>query len=245
MYPNIHLFSGADVSTYFLTISLGVTASVLWFIRLAETRHLARVVAIDISLAVLIGGFIGARLLHVLWEEPVLYRENPLQILEIWNGGFVFYGGLIGAFAATAWLCRLKGEPFWFWADVATLPISLSYMIGRVGCLLNGCCYGKLAEVPWTIEVNGAHRHPTQLYASGWELLVFITLWWAQPRLKVSGYLFNLWLALHAIGRIVMEAFRDDPRGDLLLGVSISTAVSVALIFWALGNIIASRLHHS
>ncbi len=242
MYPHLHLFSGVDISTYFLIISIGVTVSVMWFIRLAEQRHLARVVAIDISLAVLIGGFVGARLMHILYEEPAIYRANPLLILEIWNGGFVFLGGLIGAFFTTAILCRIKGEPFWFWADVATLPVSLSYMIGRMGCLLNGCCYGQPAEVPWAITINGAARHPTQLYASLWELFIFAMLYLAQSRIKISGYLFNSWLIAHSLGRLVMEAFRDDPRGGLVLGVSVSTAISLALITWAVANIVASRL---
>lgn len=234
----------ADISTYFLTISFGVTLSVLWFIRLAEDRHLARVVAIDISLAVLIGGFLGARLMHIFYEDPAIYKAEPILVLQVWNGGFVFLGGVIGAFLSTAVMCRIKGEPFWFWADVATLPISLSYMIGRLGCFLNGCCYGKPAEVPWAIAMNGADRHPTQLYTSAWELFVFTMLFFARSKMRVSGYLFNSWIIAHSAGRIIIEAFRDDARGDLIFGVSISTAISVILIVWALGNLVASRLHY-
>ncbi len=246
MFPHLHLGSGIEISTYFLIISLGVTISVLWFIKLAEQKHLARVTAIDIALGVLIGGFIGARLMHIFYEEPQIYRENPALVLQIWNGGFVFLGGFIGAFITTVVMCRFKGEPFWFWADVATLPLSLSYMIGRLGCFLNGCCYGRPAEVPWAVTLDGSSRHPTQLYASAWELLIFVVLLFAQKRLKVSGYLFNTWVILHSLGRLVMEVFRDDPRGAPLLTLSVSTVLSLVLIVWATGNIVASRLqsHH-
>lgn len=240
MYPQLQ-FAGLAISTYFLVISLAVTIAVLWFIRLAEQNHLARVVAIDLSLVVLIGGFIGARLLHVFYEEPQIYKANPLLVLEVWNGGFVFFGGLVGAFIAAVSFCKIKHEPFWFWADVATLPISLSYMLGRLGCFFNGCCYGQPADVPWAVTLEGTHRHPTQLYASGWELLLFVMLYFAKGHFKVSGYLFNTWLIVHCLGRIVMESFRDDPRGHLLFGVSVSTVIAVALIFWALANIVGSR----
>lgn len=242
MFPHLHLFDGVEISTYFLTISLGVTVSVLWFIKLAERQHLARVAAIDIALAVLIGGFLGARLMHVFYEEPSIYRTNPWLVFHIWNGGFVFLGGFIGAFIATLGVCRFKGEPFWFWADVATLPLSLSYMIGRLGCFLNGCCYGRPAEVPWAVATQGVSRHPTQLYASAWEMLIFGLLLLARDRFKVSGFLFNTWVILHSIGRLIMEVFRDDPRGAPVLGMSVSTVLSLVLILWAMGNIVASRL---
>jgi phosphatidylglycerol:prolipoprotein diacylglycerol transferase len=202
-----------------------------------------RVTAIDLALAVLIGGFLGARLLHIFFEEFELYRLNPMAVLYIWNGGFVYLGGVVGALVASVLFCKVKNEPFWFWADIATLPIAFGYGLGRIACFLNGCCYGRPAEVPWAAVLHGAQRHPTQIYASLWEFAVVALLWLNEKKFKTSGMLFNVWLLLHGAGRIFMEVFRDDPRGSLILGVSLGTAMSTVLMTWALFNIVASRLH--
>jgi phosphatidylglycerol:prolipoprotein diacylglycerol transferase len=225
MYP--FLFPGTPyaVSTYFLTISLGCVLGCYWFLRRADARGMTRVSAIDIALVCLVSGFIGARLLHVFWEEPAYYRENFWRVFQVWNGGFVFYGGVIGAFFGTSFFCNWRREPFWMWADMAAPPISLTYAVGRIGCFLNGCCYGRYCEVPWAV----AGRHPTQLYAVGMEVLALSVVLVAEKRLKRVGQIFGTWLFLHALGRAVMEAFRADPRGDTIAGLSLGSLISLAL----------------
>ncbi len=241
MYPQLVLFSGVHISTYFLLISIATTIGVLWHIRRAEKMHLSRISAIDFSLVTLAGGFLGARLLHVIHEEPEYYHLNPWAVLHVWNGGFVFFGGLLGALVAALLFCRIRREPFWLWADAAALPLSFTYAIGRIGCFLNGCCYGKPADVPWAVTMHGAPRYPTQLFATAWELLALIGLLWLEPRLKISGVLFNLWLLSHSVGRVVMETFRDDPRGPTFFGVSIGTVLSLMFGMWALFNLVSVR----
>lgn len=227
MFPTIHLL-GLQISTYFLTISLACVVCTLWFLARCEKRNLIRVTAIDMTLVCLIGGFVGARLLHVFWEEPVFYQQHPLAVLEIWNGGFVFLGGVLGAWAACTIFCVIKGEPFWFWADVAVPCISLGYALGRIGCFLNGCCYGRFCELPWAVAMQGGMRHPTQLYATFWELAVCLLLLKIESKVRMAGTLFSVWLVLHALGRVMMEYFRDDPRGPMVHGISIGTWMSLA-----------------
>lgn len=229
---------------YFGIISFGTIVGLLWFLRRSNAREMNRVTAIDLALTVLIGGFIGARLLHVFYEEWEMYRAYPIGVLQVWNGGFVFLGGLTGALISGVLFCKIKGEPFWFWADIATPPIALGYALGRVGCFFNGCCYGMPADVPWAVELHGSLRHPTPLYATAWELAVIVLLMLNRSKFKTSGMLFNVWLLFHGAGRIVMEMFRADPRGHLILGVTLGTAMSAVLMSWALFNIVASRLHH-
>lgn len=242
MLPHLHVFFGLSISTYFLIISLSCTASALWFIKRAEDKGLQRVTAIDITLVVLIAGFLGARLLHVVFEDFGYYRVQPIEIFYVWNGGFVFLGGLVASLIAGILFCHWKHEPFWFWADVAALPAALSYALGRLGCFFNGCCYGNVCELPWAISLQGMNRHPTQLYATLWELISLGILFKLEPRFKVSGTLFNTWLITHAVGRIIMETFRADPRGNLVLGLSIGTLMSLGLAAWAAMNLLASRL---
>ncbi len=217
-------------------ISLAVTLASLWFLRRARQNRLAQTFAIDLTLAIFVGGFLGARLLHVFFEEPEFYRVTPLRILQIWNGGFVYLGGVAGATFA-AWLfCDWKKQPFLLWADIAAPAAAFSYALGRWACFLNGCCYGKYCELPWAVFMQGGHRHPTQIYASLTESLTILILLKMESRLKkAAGALFALWLVLHGLGRIVMECFRDDPRGQLIWGFSLGTWMSLGLILCGLG----------
>jgi phosphatidylglycerol:prolipoprotein diacylglycerol transferase len=243
LYPVIHLTRSLNISTYYLIISLATVVSTLWFIRRAEARKLERVVAIDFTLTCVVAGFLGARLLHVFYEEPAYYRAHPWAVLEIWNGGFVFLGGLAAAFMAGVFFCQWRKQPFWVWADAAVLPASLAYGLGRIGCFFNGCCFGGECHLPWAVFMDGAYRHPTQLYASFWELAWLMILRRTESKLKISGMLFNVWLVGHASGRIAMELFRADPRGDFIWGLSLGIWMSLALIAIALGQILAPRLH--
>ena len=232
MYPVLHL-GALEISTYFLVISLATTVGALWFLRRARQRGLSHLRAIDITLVCLVSGFLGARLLHVVYEEPEFYRASPVRVFEIWYGGFVFLGGLLGASAGLLLFCRLRREPFLLWADLAAPPAALTYALGRLACFLNGCCYGRFCELPWAVMQAGAHRHPTQIYASLFELCTLGILFKFQHRLKVSGALFTFWLGLHAISRLFMEYFRDDPRGELIFGASLGTWMSLGLLIFS------------
>ncbi|MBX3022611.1 MAG: prolipoprotein diacylglyceryl transferase [Bdellovibrionales bacterium] len=214
----------------------------LFFLRRAAQRQLDRVTAIDLTLVCLIAGFLGARLLHVFYEDFFYYRENPVAVLYVWNGGFVFLGGVIAAWLAASIFCNIKREPFWFWADVAAPPIALAYALGRLACFANGCCYGRECLLPWAVTMDGHLRHPAQLYASGWELLLLVFLLKIEPKCRLSGVLFNIWLLGHAVGRLMMEAFRADPRGDLILGFTIGTWMSLVLAAFAGFNLIHALL---
>lgn len=237
MFPEIHVASWLTISTYFLIISIGSVLGSLWFVRRAEARGLERVDAIDLTLVVLVSGFIGARLLHVFYEDPGYYRVQPWDVLKIWNGGFVFLGGVVASFAAALTFCQVKRMPFWFWADAAALPISVAYAVGRLACFFNGCCYGRECDLPWAVHFDGVARHPTQLYASGWEFVLLVVLSRLEPRLKTSGVLFNLWLFGHAVGRLLMEEFRADFRGDLLIGYSLGSFMALVLATYAMFNL--------
>lgn len=209
-----------------------------WFLVRTERRQLDRVTAIDLTMVCLIAGFVGARGLHVLYEDFGYYSGGHwTQILAVWNGGFVFLGGAVTAFLFTAIFCQIKREPFWIWADTASLPIGLGYGLGRLACLANGCCFGRECHLPWSIDLHGASRHPTQLYATLWEILSVGALAGLEKRLKTPGVLFNLWLLLHAAGRAIMEHFRADPRGTLIHGMSLGTWMSAGLALYAALNL--------
>lgn len=243
MYPHIHIGPALEISTYFLIISLATMVSSLWFVARAGKVSLSALTAVDLTLVALISALIGARLLHVFYESPEFYRADWMRVLHVWNGGFVFFGGLVAAFIACTVFCAVRGEPFWFWADVAVVPISFGYAVGRLACFFNGCCFGKACDLSWSVYMNGAYRHPTQLYATVYELAILGILLLMQPHVRMAGLLFNTWLVLHAGGRVVMEYFRDDPRGELIWGMSLGTAMSLGIGLFGLLNILLGRGH--
>lgn len=187
--------------------------------------------ALDLGSLLMIFGFIGARLFHVFYENPNYYNEDWWRVFAVWQGGFVFYGGAVLAFTAGFIFIKIKNLNWLIWADFYAPVVALGYGLGRFSCYLAGCCYGSICQLPWAID----GRHPTQLYAMTWELLSFINLLRLKhhtPKLA-SGGLFYTWLGFHALGRLMMEYFRDDFRGWFFAGLSISSWISCSLLLIA------------
>ncbi len=235
MYPFIEISPAIIIPTYYLMISLAMCVSLFWVVRRAQQSHLSRNITLDVSLIIMVSGLIGSRLLHIIFENPTYYLEDWWRIFDLSNGGFVFYGGaLLAAMTAIPYL-HIKTKGFFeSYLDLFAPVSSLAYALGRSGCFLAGCCYGKYCELPWAIN----NRHPTQLYAVFWELGVLLILLGceripAQSRrptfLAKSGSIFYLWMILHSTGRLLMETYRDDFRGPTL-GLSISSWISLFII---------------
>lgn len=226
MYPFIKITSDLSVPTYYLVLSAAVCVGLWWSVRRADEFHLERRQVLDLSLLMMVMGFIGGRLLHVLYEEPQYYKDHPEQIIAFWNGGFVFYGGaLLAGFSALFFAWKKDRPHVARYADLFAPVIALIYALGRGACLLAGCCYGRTCELPWAIS----GRHPTQAYASLWEIGGLLILLGLEKKSWRPGFIFSMWLILHGLGRLIMEAFRDDFRGPTL-GLSISSWISVGVI---------------
>jgi phosphatidylglycerol:prolipoprotein diacylglycerol transferase len=229
--PVLHIGPGFSIETYYIVISLAFSAALFWLVRRAEKRNILRNLALDVSLAVMIAGFLGARFLHVFFEEPAYYLEAPLRVLQFWRGGFVWYGGAIAGVLAGLWVLKRRGESFEPWLDLFAPLGAFGYALGRFACFLTGCCFGAVCTLPSGFQF----RYPTQVFAMLWEFCVLGLLLWLESRKRrmAQGQLFWTWLALHAIGRIIMESFRGDPRGPAFL-VSISTWISIGLFITAI-----------
>ncbi len=239
------------IPTYYLVISLTYCIGILWFYKRCETRQLPQKNALDMSLIIMIFGFIGARLGHVIFEEPQFYLKNPIQIFYFWQGGFVFYGGALLAYLIAALSVRKLKLTFWLWHDTLAPVIALGYAFGRLGCFLTGCCFGKVCDWPWSIPLQQTHittgvvehilRHPTPLYAFTIEIFIVLFLLWYEKQKPVLGRVFLIWVALHSLNRIVMEYFRDDPRGIEVFNLSISTFISLILFVASLSLYIKKK----
>jgi len=166
----------------------------------------------------LLGGVLGARLLYIVtyWQES--FAGKPwTEIFMIQRGGLVFYGGLIGASLTTILFARLRKLPLWKLADIFAPSIALGSMFGRIGCFMNGCCFGRACELPWAIRFPADHAtaglpvHPTQIYDGLLNLSLYLGLaWMFRHRRRFDGQIFAVYLMCYAVTRSISEAFRGD-----------------------------------
>lgn len=228
------------IQSYFVVVSFVLCLCAAWISTRASAHKLPPKRAIDTFIIAMIGGLIGSRLLHVFWEEPQYYLDSPTRVFDVIRGGFVWYGGFLGATVAIIAFLKWQGErDFLRWFDFFAPLVAIGYAGGRVACVLTGCCFGRVCE--WPV---GGHQHffwPSQIFAVVWELSVAVLLLWLEKkqsrlarkwnkRTLPDGGLFSLWLVLHGSGRIIMEAMREDDRGPTLGPITISLVVSLVLV---------------
>ena len=158
------------------------------------------------------------------------------------RSGGVFYGGLIAAVVMALWYLRRHRMPVWDVTDVFAPGIALGHVIGRLGCLFAGCCFGKPTSVPWAITFHNEYAarnvgtplnvplHPTQLYEAGAELLILVFLLVTERRGRpFAGRTFWGYLLLYGISRFIIEFFRGDSRGTIGM-FSTSQFVSLLIV---------------
>lgn len=180
---------------------------------------------LDLGPWLIAGAILGARTLYVVsyWQEQFAGR-SVLEIFKVWQGGLVFYGGLIGASLATILYARLKSIPLWKLGDATAPSIALGYVFGRIGCLMNGCCYGRECHLPWAIRYPPDHHshplfvHPTQVYDSLLNLGFYLFLAWLYRRKRFDGQVFAAYLIGYAGLRSFVEFFRGDYPAHYLGG---------------------------
>jgi phosphatidylglycerol:prolipoprotein diacylglycerol transferase len=243
MYPIFHASPHIHIPLYLLVMSLAFTISIIYFYKRSTKLHLPAKTSTEISLMIMVGGFLGARLFHIIFEYPQYYWDHFSDVFKFYNGGFVFYGGLIGGSLAAYYYISKMRQNFGNWLDAFALVLPVGYMIGRLGCLMAGCCYGKQCDLPWAITFGpgveappGIPLHPTQIYSIIFGAITWFGLYSLEKKRTVlsliqpSGSLFYLWMVFHGASRLVVEQFRGDFRGDIVGGFSVSFFLSFAMI---------------
>lgn len=191
----------------------------------------------DLAFWVVVFGIVGARFFYISFNWP-LFSSHPLEMIMIQNGGLAWQGSLVFGFLTAVIYLKKKGIPFWKFLDLAVPYVALGHAIGRIGCFLNGCCYGK--PVGWGIyfPVFGERLHPTQIYMALGQLVIFFVLRMMSGRMKKDGEILVLYLLLSALERFLVEFFRADHV--LYGGLSIFQYVCMGIFAAAL--IIHARL---
>jgi phosphatidylglycerol:prolipoprotein diacylglycerol transferase len=172
---------------------------------------------VTVILVALVAGVLGARAMYVV-EHVEQFRREWGTVLALWQGGLTLYGGVVAGAAAALAVARRLGLPMWAVADALTPSLAIGMMFGRIGCFLNGCCYGHPTSMPWGVvfpqdsfaglEFGDAAVHPAQLYFSIAGLILFALMWALRTRVRTPGVLFWTFIALFAITRIPLDLTR-------------------------------------
>ena len=215
MYPVICQFGPVAVYSYGLMLAVAVLVCSFLASREARAVGISAEIIYDLAFWLVISGILGARLFFIFLNLS-FFLENPVEIVMIQKGGLAWHGGLVAATLTGVWFIRQKKLSLTRMLDLVAPYIALGEAIGRVGCFLNGCCYGR--EVPWGIyfPVHHARLHPTQLYSFAALLVLFFILKWYRRISSVPGDVFVLYLFVASLLRFIVEFFRADH--DILAG---------------------------
>jgi phosphatidylglycerol:prolipoprotein diacylglycerol transferase len=239
--------------TYGVMIAVGFVVPIYLAVRQARRELIDPNIVLDLAFWILIAAMAGSRILFIIVNADD-YIADPVLLIKVWQGGLVFYGGFIGAVAASWYYCYRKGISFLRISDLLIPSVALGHFFGRLGCYSAGCCHGSPTGVEWfgavftaqgsvvsRSDLLGTPIHPTQLYEAFGELCIFVLLLFLRPRKRYNGQLLVVWLLLYPAWRFLGEMFRGDvERGMLfrwdLFGdfrselLSTSQVVSVGLV---------------
>jgi len=241
MFPVLIRIGPITIHTYGFLIATAFLLGLWLALRQAAREGLSKEKITDIGFYALFAGIIGSRIFFIAteWEH---FSSHPADMLKIWEGGLVFYGGVIFAIPVAVWYARKQGLLLWQTADIWAPSIAVGHAIGRLGCFCAGCCYGLPTDLPWgvtfnnpeTLAIRGVPLHPTQLYESAAELLNFVILLAVRRRKAFHGQLFWVYVLNYAVIRALIELFRgDSERGFILPGISVSQGISAVMLVTA------------
>jgi phosphatidylglycerol:prolipoprotein diacylglycerol transferase len=236
--PVAFTIGSIEVRWYGIFIALAILTIVLWMVW--QVKKGAGVSYDTVFTAALVGipsGLVLSRLLHVVdnWEY---YGLHPGEIIG--GGGLTAFGAILGA-AIGVWIySQFSKLNFGYFADTVAPGIILAQAIGRVGCTINGCCYGLETLLPWSIVYThpdsfcplGVSTHPTTVYEIFWNLLVFGVLLRLKGHLKPDGSLFLLYLSLYSVYRLGTDFLREGT--SFLFGLHQAQVIAVIVLAIAL-----------
>jgi phosphatidylglycerol:prolipoprotein diacylglycerol transferase len=229
MYPTLFSIGRLEIHTWGLLLAIAFIIGIALSTKRAKPRGINPDVISNIAVVIMISGVLGGRFLYVLYHLEE-FGDNPLEIIAIWKGGLMIYGGVFTAFAATLVYIKMNHLPAGKVADIFAPALALGLAFGRVGCYFNGCCFGNPTHLPWGIKFPPIAEasylfpdqllHPTQFYSSLAGLTIFFLLLFTESRMKKrysDGFLFFLLLTLYSIWRFSVDFLRGYEESAYVL----------------------------
>ncbi len=241
MFPVLFSYGPFRIFTYGFFLALAFLCAMYVAGQEAKRRGGRAEQIYDLSFYGIIAAIIGSRVLHVILEWQY-FLAHPLDIFMLWKGGLAFQGGLIFGLLTVIFYSYRHHLALWTTLDIMAVAMPLGQFIGRLGCFMAGCCYGQECHQPWAVTFNhpetlaqaGVSLHPTQLYESFLSLGVFFFLLWFRHRQRFPGQILGTYLLLAGVVRFVVEFWRGDERGPvLLLGMPSTQVIALSLALGA------------
>ena len=254
MYPEVFHLGFLHVRTYGLMLAVAFLVGTWIALREARRLGLDEDKVVSVVLVTLVTGVLGARAMYVI-EHLDEFRQGWGSVLAIWQGGLTLYGGIMAGSLFGLLAARRAGLPVWTTADALTPSVALGTAFGRIGCFLNGCCYGKPTRLPWGVvyppdsfpglEFGRVPIHPSQIYFAIAGVVLFALLWSVRKRIATPGELFWVFVALFGLVRVGLDMTRAYESYALVsLGaftVTESQLWSVAMSLFAMLMILRLR----
>ena len=235
MHPVLFNIGSICIYSYGFMIAVAFSVGTYLSRRAAKEAKIDPDFIVNLAFLLLFSGLIGARLLYVTLNIRD-YMQDPLEILMLPHGGLSIYGGIFFAAVTGIIYARKKGYPVYKIGDLLIPYVALGQAIGRIGCFLNGCCYGMPMK-----PFCGMQNHPAQIYELIFDFLGFLLLWNLRKKIKVEGGLFLLYLMIYAVIRTIVSRFRADNL--YLFGISLTLAdiTSIGIFITAIAIFIKKR----
>ena len=240
MFPDLFSIGPFTLHTYGLFVAIGFFVALLVAVKIGKTREgIPPQRIMDMGFIIILSAIVGSRVLYVLMNITY-YSNHPWDMFKIWEGGLVFSGGIVAVLLTIPWYVRRHHLSFWKTCDLWAPAVAVGQAIGRIGCLMAGCCYGKPTDLKWGIVFTHPHSlaprnvalHPTQIYSSISGFIIFIILLLIYSKRKFEGQVLLWFLILHSTARLAIERFRGDDRGMLFGGtVSVTQLVTILVLF--------------
>jgi phosphatidylglycerol:prolipoprotein diacylglycerol transferase len=239
MHPVLIKIFGLEIHTYGVFIAAAFMVCTYIAIFMGKNEGIEQEILFDFIFYILIFSIIGARVFYVVINYSY-YLKHPLAVLKIWEGGLVYYGGLIfGVFSVIFYKKKYPEIKLLHIGDILLTVLPLGQAIGRLGWLSAGCCYGRPCHLPWAIKFSDPQSlapvnillHPTEIYHAIVNFLIFLYLFFiVRKNKKFLGQSVVFYGILYSTGRFFIEFFRGDPRGHLWI-FSTSQIISIFIFF--------------
>ena len=228
-------------------LALAFIVGLFLAIKKAEKKGIGSNIIVNLAFIVMISAIIGSRLFYVLFHLEEfkgrwVYTFLPIQPDgSIGLGGLIFLGGFLGALLSGGIYLYKKKISFLKVVDSVAPSLAIGLFFGRIGCFLNGCCFGKACDLPWAVtfpphspagyQMGNIAIHPTQLYSSAYGLLIFIILMLLDKKVHYDGFLFGVFLVLYGVSRFTVDFYRFyETQMFLIDGIEFNQLVSLLLV---------------
>jgi len=245
MHPILFKIGGLTFYTYGLLMALGFIAGYFFILYLAKVSGQDQEFFSNMFFWIMVFGILGAKLLYLVvsWSEM---PSDAGDFINCLRGGLVWYGGVIADLIFVYYYCWRHKKDYWRVADTLAAPAAVGLAIGRIGCLMAGCCYGKACDLPWAVVYHnfpgvpahplaGTPVHPSPVYEALGVLIIAVVCYELFTHSKKNGLAISALVWLYAALRFGLEFIRGDVERGFVFSDKISTSQFVSILLFAPG----------